>query len=76
MNVIERYGMYIETIEENQKTLKAQLAELSVKDLTEDEREYMNELMDFIKYGNTSISLANMAIKKLKRDEERLKEEA
>lgn len=69
MTVIERYENFIVNIEEHQKVLKAELAELSIQDLTTDERDYMNDLMSLLKRGNLTISSAEHEIKRLKRDE-------
>lgn len=75
MTVVERYERYIGIIEEHQKALKTELAELSVNDLTKEERKYMNDLMGFIGYCNTSISCAEHDIERLKRQENNVEKE-
>ena len=67
MNMAERYEMFIKSILEQQKVLKNDLVALSLKELTEQERLYMNTLMDYIKHGNLNIEIAQYAMQRLKK---------
>lgn len=65
--VIVKYEKFKEMILEHQEDLKDELVELSESgDLSRDEREFMNTLMDYIGYTNTMITISENRIKRLK----------
>ena len=68
--LIEKYGRYLELLRKNQEEMKLALIELGTNELTREEREYMNALMDYIGYTNTSISLTERTVERLNKKNE------
>ncbi len=62
----EKYVDYVEMMKQHQNALQSELLKLWMEsDLTVDEREYMNVLMDDLKRLNESIVLAVRTMKRL-----------
>lgn len=71
LTLIEKYQIFISVIEEEQSVLKSELLQLGAeKHLSKDDRRYMNELMDYIGYGNLTITNLENTIRRLKREED------
>lgn len=66
MQIIERHQRYIGIIQGFRDEYKIELAELSVKKLTSQEKKRVVYIIDRIRYADNTISIIEQAIAKLK----------